>query len=182
MHRPTADRAGSGLARGCAERRPQLGVRRRRSAVSFGGLDLDLPILGICYGMQAMASAAGARVERADRREYGPAELRGVGESEHPLAATMAGARTVWMSHGDHVSVAPDGWLPVAESDNCPVAAMVSTDGRRAALQFHPEVTHSEGGTESLARVCPGDVWGIRNWTMGSFVDREVAAIRAGGK
>ncbi|HCH62266.1 MAG: glutamine-hydrolyzing GMP synthase [Deltaproteobacteria bacterium] len=142
-------------------------------------LDLDLPILGICYGMQLMASAAGASVERAEQREYGPAVLRGTGQSEHPLAATMAGQRTVWMSHGDHVAVAPTGWTSVAESDNCPVAAMVSADGRRAALQFHPEVTHSEGGTAVLRAFVLEMCGANGDWTMGSFVDREVASIRA---
>jgi len=143
-----------------------------------GWLDLDLPILGICYGMQLMASDAGATVERADRREYGPAEVRGVGSADGPLARALTGARTVWMSHGDHVSVAPAGWTTVAESDNCPVAAMVSDDGRRAALQFHPEVTHTEGGTAVL-RAFVLDMCGASgDWTMGSFVEEEVAALR----
>jgi GMP synthase (glutamine-hydrolysing) len=142
-------------------------------------LDLDLPVLGICYGMQLMASAAGATVERADRREYGPAVVRGVDGSASPLARALTGTRTVWMSHGDHVSRAPDGWSTVAESDNCPVAAMVSADGRRAALQFHPEVTHSEGGTAVL-RAFVVDICGASgDWTMGSFVEEEVAGLRA---
>ena len=142
-------------------------------------LDLPCPVLGICYGMQLMASDAGARVERAERREYGPAEVRGTGRGEGPLARALEGVRTVWMSHGDHVARAPDGWLTVAESDNCPVAAMVSADGRRAALQFHPEVTHSEGGTEVL-RAFVIDICGASgDWSMGSFVEEEVAALRA---
>ncbi len=141
-------------------------------------LDLDIPILGICYGMQLMASAAGATVERADRREYGPAELRGTGAAVHPMATALEGTRTVWMSHGDHVSVAPDGWSTLAESDNCPVAAMVSADGRRAALQFHPEVTHSEGGTEVLRAFVLEMCGAAGDWSMGSFVEEEVAALR----
>jgi GMP synthase (glutamine-hydrolysing) len=141
-------------------------------------LSVDLPILGICYGMQLMARAAGGFVERADRREYGPATVVGVGVETGPLAQALAGKRTVWMSHGDHVEEPPKGWHVIGASENCPVAAMVKDDGQRAALQFHPEVSHTEGGIDVLAAFVR-DMCGARgDWTMGSFIDEQVGRLR----
>lgn len=143
-------------------------------------LDLGLPVLGICYGMQLVARAAGAEVVRAARREYGPATIRPVtGASAGPMAKALASERTVWMSHGDHVEVVPSGWQVLAQSDNCPVAAMVRDDGRSAALQFHPEVAHTEGGAEVLAAFVLQMCGARADWTMGSFIDEQVERIRA---
>ena len=137
-------------------------------------LDVKVPVLGICYGMQLLARSAGGGVERADRREYGFAELQ---TTPHPLFKDVDSTTDVWMSHGDHVAAAPDGWTVIASSDNCPVAAMSSGD--RSGLQFHPEVTHSRQGTE-IIRNFIFDVCGASaDWTMGSFIEEQIRHIRA---
>jgi GMP synthase (glutamine-hydrolysing) len=136
-------------------------------------LDVDVPVLGICYGMQLLARNAGGGVEQADRREYGFAELQ---TSGHPLFKDVDATTDVWMSHGDHVAEAPSGWTVIASSDNCPVAAM--SCGDRAGLQFHPEVTHSRQGT-AIIRNFIFDVCGSSaDWTMGSFIDEQIRHIR----
>jgi len=140
-----------------------------------GWLKLDVPVVGICYGMQLLARHAGGGVERADRREYGFAELQ---TTAHPLF-TDVGARTdVWMSHGDHVAEPPQGWSVIARSENCPVAAMSNEDGTRLGLQFHPEVTHSREGTTMLRNflfsVCKAD----SDWSMDSFIEEQIRVIR----
>ena len=91
--------------------------------------------------MQLIAKHRGGSVERADRREYGPATIEI--HEDRQLFEGMDRLNRVWMSHGDHVEATPDGWSVLASTDNCPVAAMVSADGRTFGIQFHPEVTHS---------------------------------------
>jgi GMP synthase (glutamine-hydrolysing) len=141
-----------------------------------GWLDLDIPVLGICYGMQLLARNAGGEVAKADRREYGFAEVR---TAESPLFESVDDSTVVWMSHGDHVANAPEGWVVVGSSDNCPVAAMSRADGTRFGLQFHPEVTHSEQGTQIIRNfvfsVCDANP----DWTMGSFIEEQLRVIRA---
>ena len=136
-------------------------------------LGVDVPVLGICYGMQLLARSAGGGVERADRREYGFAELK---TSPHGLFKDVDATTDVWMSHGDHVAEAPEGWTVIASSDNCPVAAM--SCGDRAGLQFHPEVTHSRQGT-AIIRNFIFDICGASpDWTMGSFIEDQIRHIR----
>ena len=142
--------------------------------------ELGVPVLGICYGMQAMALALGGRVEAAVHREYGRAEVRlsatdGLFEGVAPDAS---GRLTVWMSHGDTVLTAPPGFTPLGSTPSCPVAAMADPGRRLFAVQFHPEVAHTPQGRRILqnflfdvARLTPG-------WSMASFVDEAVAAIR----
>ena len=171
----------------------QIAAQRLRGLVLSGGpasvydadappfdpawLTVDLPILGICYGMQLIALHGGGKVGRAERREYGPAALEVV-QPAAPLSG-MPSTSTVWMSHGDHVEQAPPGWDVVARSENCPVAAMVSRTQPRAAIQFHPEVTHTEHGV-SLIRSFLFDLCGVAaDWSMGSFISEQVALVRA---
>ncbi|MEC9389450.1 MAG: glutamine-hydrolyzing GMP synthase [Myxococcota bacterium] len=138
-------------------------------------LDLDIPILGVCYGMQLLARSAGGEVSKAERREYGFASVNIV---EHPLFAGIDDTTDVWMSHGDHVADAPTGWGIIGSSDNCPVAAMARNDGRRFGLQFHPEVTHSRQGTV-IIRNFLFSICGVRgDWTMGSFIEEQLRIIR----
>ena len=141
-------------------------------------LDLDVPVLGICYGMQLLALDAGGGVAGADRREYGSADI--ALQRGSPLFAGMSPRTAVWMSHGDHVDQPSSGagrsW---PSSDNCPVAAMGRQDGRRFGIQFHPEVTHTTEGTR-LLRNFLFDICGARaDWSMGSFIDEQVDRIRA---
>ncbi len=140
-------------------------------------LDLGVPVLGVCYGMQLLAKHNGGHVTRADRREYGPADIEIA--HAHLLLEGLDHRTRVWMSHGDHVEAAPSGWSVIASTDNCPVAAMARDDARAFGIQFHPEVTHTVQG-EKLLRNFVFAVCGARaDWSMGSFVEEQVARIRA---
>jgi GMP synthase (glutamine-hydrolysing) len=143
--------------------------------------ELGVPVLGICYGMQAMAALLGGKVEPAQHREYGRAEFRleGADALLEGVTPEHAGrAITVWMSHGDRVLEPPPGFVRVGTTTNCPVAAMAAAERRLYAVQFHPEVAHTPQGARVLqnflfrvAGLTPG-------WSMASFVDQTVAAIR----
>ncbi len=142
-------------------------------------LESGLPILGICYGMQAMGYLLGGQVVPAERREYGPAELRleGTGGLLDGVTPERGNQITVWMSHGDTVLRPPKGFVSLASTANCPVAAMADAERRLYAVQFHPEVAHTAQGKTVLAnflRAC-----GVkRDWSMTSFVDSAIAKIR----
>ncbi|MDX2193045.1 MAG: glutamine-hydrolyzing GMP synthase [Gemmatimonadales bacterium] len=142
-----------------------------------GLLELGVPVLGLCYGMQLLAQLSGGRVTRASRREYGRAQLRVAGGTL--FRAFAEGEETpVWMSHGDHVDTAPPGYVVTASSVNSPVAAMQHESKPLHGLQFHPEVAHTPRGGELLAAFlfdvcgCPAD------WTPGHFIETEVANLR----
>ena len=143
-------------------------------------LESGIPVLGICYGMQAMGYLLGGHVVPAERREYGPAELRleitgGLFDGVKPEHDNRI---TVWMSHGDTVLRPPKGFASLASTANCPVAAMADPDRRLYAVQFHPEVAHTPQGKTVLANFLK--VCGVsRDWSMASFVDTAVAQIRA---
>src|ERR1051326_5571943 len=148
-------------------------------APKIDGRILDgLPVLGICYGMGLLCQLGGGRVAKADRREYGPADL--VVDDDTDLFAGLGaeGAERVWMSHGDRMESMPRGYQAIAHSSNSPIAAFRDENRRRFGLQFHPEVVHTPRGTEILRnflfRVCGCKA----DWTMEGFVEREVAAIR----
>jgi GMP synthase (glutamine-hydrolysing) len=137
----------------------------------------DLPVLGICYGMQLLAHQLGGKVAPSDRREYGHAVLH-QGETESPLFAGLPASIPVWMSHGDRITRMPPGFASLAYSDNSPIAAM--SDGRgRVAIQFHPEVVHTPHGKQIIENFlykmcgCAGD------WTPGNFIADSINRIRA---
>ncbi len=139
-------------------------------------LESGLPVLGICYGMQWMASELGGKVVRAGRREYGPATLRV--DDDSGLLQGLAESTRVWMSHGDQVQQLPPGFRRLAHTESCPVAAMA--DARRGlyGLQFHPEVVHTPEGTRIL-RSFLFDVAGCAGgWSMADFVQVAVERIR----
>src|SRR5215212_7193147 len=108
--------------------------------------DAGVPVLGICYGMQLMTDTLGGEVAPAPQREYGHALIRI--EAEAPILASVGPELRVWASHGDFVKRAPAGFTVTATSANAPVAAMVDEDRRLYAILFHPEVAHTERGTE----------------------------------
>ena len=110
--------------------------------------DGGLPLLGICYGMQAMVHQLGGGVGRTDAREYGPATLH-LNSSDSPLFDGLPGSFPVWMSHGDHITATPPGFEPLAHSDNSPIAALGNGNGAYG-IQFHAEVEHTPLGKALL--------------------------------
>ncbi len=138
--------------------------------------DLGVPVLGICYGMQLTAYLLGGKVERAREREYGRVEVR-MKESS-ALLAGLKSSSFCWMSHTWQVASCPEGFNPVAWTDNCPVAAMENEARRIYGVQFHPEVTHTEEGRLLLHNFlfnicrCTGD------WTMEAYAEQAVRQIR----
>ncbi len=140
-------------------------------------LTTEIPILGLCYGMQLLAHLSGGKVIRANRREYGRAELRVQGG--RLFQGFGAGEETpVWMSHGDHVDVPPPGYCVTASSDNSPVAAFEHGERPLFGVQFHPEVAHTPRGGEILNTFL-FDICGCTpDWTPGHFIEMEVERIR----
>ena len=140
-------------------------------------LDLGIPILGICYGMQLVTHRLGGKVETANHREYGKAQIN-LGEQEAPLFSDTPLNQTVWMSHGDLVTQSPSGFEVVATSTSCPIAAIQNTEKNIYCVQFHPEVRHSEYGNLLLKNFalnicnCKGD------WSMENFIDMQIDLIR----
>lgn len=140
-------------------------------------LQFDVPLLGVCYGLQLLAHLGGGRVGRGIAREYGPAELS-LAEAPGVLFRDFDATGTrVWMSHGDHVDQPPAGFRVTARSGDV-IAAVANAEETRFGLQFHPEVHHSEKGRELISRFIV-DVCGARqDWTSSAFVDEHVALIR----
>jgi GMP synthase (glutamine-hydrolysing) len=137
---------------------------------------LGVPVLGICYGMQFMTSALGGTVTPAPHREFGHATVRV--QAGAPLFTSVPQELKVWASHGDYVTAAPAGFAVAATSANAPVAAMQDPSRALYALLFHPEVAHTERGTDILRNFAYG-VCGCRgDWTMSSFVHDAIAQIR----
>ncbi len=141
-------------------------------------LELNLPCLGICYGMGVLGLAGGGRVAASQDREYGPAELSVTTSDQLFQGLNGTDALRVWMSHGDRLERLPEGWEAVAATDSSPYAAVRDRDRPRYGLQFHPEVVHSRGGTEIirnfLFRVCGLD----SDWSMEAFADSACRRIR----
>ncbi len=140
-------------------------------------LDLDVPILGICYGMQLLAQHFGGRVEPAPAHEYGRAKLR-LEVSGDPLFAEVPRESVVWMSHGDRVTRLPDDFEVIGTSENSPFAAVRQRGKPRYGLQFHPEVVHTEAGPTLIQNFLER-VAGLRGgWTMEEFITSQVEALR----
>jgi GMP synthase (glutamine-hydrolysing) len=147
--------------------------------------DLGVPVLGICYGMFAMAVQQGGQVEAADHREFGYAEVRAHGHTkllqgiEDFSTAEGHGMLKVWMSHGDKVTALPPGFKLMASTPSCPIAGMADEARGYYGVQFHPEVTHTVQGRELLNRFVLEIAKARPDWVMGSYVDEAVARIRA---
>jgi GMP synthase (glutamine-hydrolysing) len=138
-------------------------------------LESGLPILGICYGMQAITQALKGRVAPAADREYGPAEITTI--LPNPLVAP--GAQSVWMSHGDRIESMPPGFEKLAVSVNSPYAAMGDLRRKIFGVQFHPEVRHTPGGFELLRRFVIDICRCQPDWTAESIITQSVDRIRA---
>ncbi len=141
-------------------------------------LELGVPILGICYGLQLLVHELGGRVEPARDREYGRARLHA--ECEDPLFKGLPGGqeRVVWMSHGDRVLELPEGFTVLARSENSPFAAVRDTRRPIWGVQFHPEVAHTEGGSQMLENFVQGICSCEPSWTMDAFIEDAIAEIR----
>lgn len=137
---------------------------------------LGIPILGICYGGQLMAETLGGKVNRAKNREYGKTALR-VNE-DSLLFKDIPQNSLCWMSHTDFIEAAPAGFKITATTNDCPVAAMENPSMGMYAVQFHPEVEHTEGGREMLRNFLYNLCQCKGNWTMKNYIDEEVASIR----
>lgn len=138
--------------------------------------EAGVPILGICYGFQTMAAALGGTVGRTGTREYGHTDADVVGES--CLFAGTPADQVVWMSHGDAVQAAPEGFRVTASTAGTPVAAFENRERKLFGLQWHPEVGHSQCGQEALTNFLYDGAGLKPTWTPGSIVDEQVAAIR----
>ena len=146
--------------------------------------EAGVPVLGICYGMQAMAMQMGGKVAWSDHREFGYAEVRARGHTrllegiQDFTTPEGHGMLHVWMSHGDKVTELPPGFKLMASTDSCPIAGMANEEKGFYGVQFHPEVTHTLQGTAILSRfvreicACEGD------WNMPDYVEEAVKAIR----
>ncbi|PFG19005.1 glutamine-hydrolyzing GMP synthase [Serinibacter salmoneus] len=146
-------------------------------AVDPALFEAGVPVLGICYGFQAMAAALGGEVARTGLREYGGTDVE-VCEAGVLLAGTPEQQNT-WMSHGDAVRTAPEGFTVLATSEGAPVAAFEDTGRRLFGVQWHPEVKHSEHGQRVLEHFLYDGAGLAPTWTPGNVVAEQVAAIRA---
>ena len=136
-------------------------------------LDSGLPILGICYGMQALTHALGGQVDGSAKREYGPAVITPL------MPSALSDLSIVWMSHGDRITRMPEGFLALARSEHSPYAAIGDMQRRYFGVQFHPEVRHTPNGELALRHFAL-EVCGARpDWTPASIIDEAIRRIRA---
>jgi GMP synthase (glutamine-hydrolysing) len=134
--------------------------------------DTRLPILGICYGMQALTHALGGQVDSSAKREYGPAVI------EPLVPSVLSGLSQVWMSHGDRITRMPEGFIALATSDNSPFAAIGDMDRKYFGVQFHPEVRHTPNGA-GLIKHFAVEICGAKpDWTPVSIIEDAVERVR----
>ncbi len=167
-------------------------LKRARAIILSGGPDsvyapraprlprgvfaLGVPVLGICYGMQLLAHELGGSVERAEKREYGPASLT---ISNHAtLFSGLGKTSAVWMSHGDLVTKLPRGFVRLAHTANSPDAAIADPKRRIYGVQFHPEVEHTRNGMAMLANFLFRIAGCKKDWDVGNRIERKVRDIR----
>lgn len=147
--------------------------------------DLHIPLLGVCYGMQTMAQQLGGEVQGSNVREFGSARVNVVAENalldglRDAATAPSPSGLDVWMSHGDKVTVLPEGFTTIASTDSCPIAGMTDVARQYYGVQFHPEVTHTTQGAEILSRfvldICACEAL----WTPANIVEDAIANVRA---
>ncbi len=138
--------------------------------------ELGIPVLGLCYGAQLMQHILGGRVERADVQEYGKTPV--TVNTDSPLFAGVPKETICWMSHFDYISAMGPGFVSIAHTKDCPVAAAENAEQRLYGIQFHPEVLHTPEGTKMLYNFVRG-ICGCRgDWRMDSFVETQIREIR----
>lgn len=138
---------------------------------------LGIPILGICYGMQLMSYDLGGKVEKADNSEYGRADIE-VTDPNAVLFSDLPEKQYVWMSHGDLVTKAPEGFKVTAKSKNCPISAIANDEKKFYGIQFHAEVRNSEYGLDILKNFAFKVCGAKANWTMDDFIEMKIDDIR----
>ena len=141
-------------------------------------LELGIPILGICYGFQVLAASLGGRVDKTGKREYGATDLK-LAAGESTLLAGQPELQICWMSHGDQVMQAPDGFEVLASTDTTPVAAFEHRERGIFGVQWHPEVKHSEHGQRVLENFLYRGAGLEPSWTSGNVITEQVERIRA---
>ncbi|MGN6554136.1 MAG: glutamine-hydrolyzing GMP synthase, partial [Verrucomicrobiota bacterium] len=139
---------------------------------------LGIPVLGICFGIQVLAHFMGGKVEKGEKREYGKGTLR-VKDSFCPLFGNLPESLQVWNSHGDKLTKLPNGFKPVAVTENSDYAAIENRERKMFGLQFHPEVAHTPRGKEIIANFVHNICGCGKNWTMRSYIEQAVEEIRA---
>jgi len=137
---------------------------------------LGVPILGICYGAQLMAYRLGGKINSAPTSEYGRAEV--TIDDKDGILRSADDVNVCWMSHTDYISEPPEGFVITAHTENCPVAGMEDRTRNFYAVQFHPEVNHTAHGSEFIREFVLGVCGCEQDWKMGSFAERQIAALR----
>ena len=146
--------------------------------------DLDVPLLGICYGLQELAWHHGKQVVAGEKREYGHAQLTVKKHPNHDthadrLLCDLGDSLVVWMSHGDKLSKLPPEWSTIATTENASFAGIAHNTKPYFGIQFHPEVTHTPQGKKVLDNFALKICEARQHWTMSTFVDKEIARIRS---
>jgi len=139
-------------------------------------LDIDIPILGICYGLHLLVHHSGGEVDSTGKGEYGFAEV--VFENDKAISKNMSQKSNVWMSHMDQVTKVPDDWKIIAKSSNDVIAGLINKNQTRIATQFHPEVSHTEEGNILLNNFLFNVAKCEKNWTPNNLIDEQVRIIR----
>lgn len=145
-------------------------------APDMGIFTLGIPVIGICYGMQLMAHYLGGEVAKANKREYGRAEL--IVDDNTNLLWGVSQKTKVWMSHGDRIEALPEGFSVIGHTDNSPVSVIANMEKKFYALQFHPEVVHTDEGIRILHNFIYSICGCNPSWEMSSFIEWSVADIR----
>jgi GMP synthase (glutamine-hydrolysing) len=158
---------------------PQSVYEEGAPSVDAGVFELGVPVLGICYGMQLACRLLGGKVERADKREYGPARIQIKSATAIFDGFELGREVDVWMSHGDSVKALPPGFETIATTGNTPFAAAYSAARRMVCVQFHPEVVHTDRGADMLSSFLFKVAQCEPTWTPGSFAEEAVARIQA---
>lgn len=138
--------------------------------------ETGIPILGICYGAQFIAHSLKGKVNKAEVSEYGHTDINY--DLSSPLFGNLSKTGIAWMSHTDYIADVPEGFKVTAWTDSCPVAAMENTERKLYAVQFHPEVQHTQNGTDMIRNFLYGPCQAEGKWRMDSFVEEAVKSIR----